>query len=59
MKKLSFALFLGIALLMLAPNASAQCAPAGGGTTGPSVSWFNYTANGIPNGTTDCWNPRR
>ena len=59
MKKLTFALFLGIALLMMVPNASAQsCAPAGeGGMAGPTVEWYNYTENGIPDGTTDCWNP--
>ena len=63
MKKLSFALFLGTALLMLVPNASAQCAPAGeGGTAGPSVLWFDYIANGYPDttnlkpdGTLNCW----
>jgi len=65
MKKLSFALFLGIALLMMVPNASAQsCAPYGdgGGSTGPVTSWFDYIANGYPDttnlkpdGTIACW----
>jgi hypothetical protein len=53
-------LFLGIALLMLVPNASAQtdCPSAGeGGMAGPTVEWFNYTANNVPDGTTTCWNP--
>jgi hypothetical protein len=66
MKKLSFALFLGIALLMMVPNASAQsCAPAGeGGMAGPTVQWYNYTENGYPDtanvdqyGNINCWDP--
>src|SRR5947209_4404864 len=61
MKRLSIALLLGITFLMFIPNASAQspgCAPYGsGGTAGPSVSWFDYIANGWPDGTTNCWSP--
>jgi hypothetical protein len=64
MKKVSLALFLGIALLMMVPNASAQsCAPVGeGGMAGPVTSWFDYTENGYPDpnnlkpdGTLNCW----
>jgi hypothetical protein len=61
MKTTLVALFMGITLLIFVPNASAQtpgCEPFGsGGTTGPAVTWFNYTANGNPDGTTNCWNP--
>src|SRR5437016_930912 len=61
MKNILLALFLGSAFLVLIPNASAQtpdCPPSGsGGITGPSVSWFDYIANGWPDGTTHCWTP--
>jgi len=70
MKTASLTLFLGIALLILVPNASAQAAPGcapygdGGGVgPGPVVSWFDYIANGNPDlantnpqdGTINCW----